>query len=112
MANIKDYEQVVLEVLHAEKIERGASGVQDIVIADKESRHYQLLRTGWETDAFFINKLVFHFHISDNGKIWLLSNNTDIPITDELIKRGVPVSDIVLGFHPEKYRAHSGFAAH
>ena len=112
MAKMKTYEQIILEVLNAEKIERSAGQVQDLVLADKDSRHYQLLRTGWETTEYFVNKIIFHFHLSDNGKIWLLANNTDIPITDELIKRGVPISDIVLGFHPEKYRAYSGFAVH
>jgi hypothetical protein len=110
MAAIKTYEKIILDVLQSEKIERSADQVQDLVLADKESRHYQLLRTGWETKEYFVNKIIFHFHISDNGKIWFLVNNTDIQITDELIKRGVPVSDIVLGFHPEKYRAVLGFA--
>ena len=110
MAEMKVYEQIILDVLQAERIERSANQVQDLVLADKESHHYQLLRTGWETNEYFVNKIIFHFHISDNGKIWLLANNTDVPITDELIKRGVPVSDIVLGFHPEKYRAYSGVA--
>ena len=110
MAEMKVYEQIILDVLQAERIERSANQVQDLVLADKESHHYQLLRTGWETNEYFVNKIIFHFHISDNGKIWLLANNTDVPITDELIKRGVPVSDIVLGFHPEKYSAYSGFA--
>jgi hypothetical protein len=110
MANLKTYEQLILQVLQAEKIERTAGAVQDLVLADKENRHYQLLRTGWKTNEYFVNKIIFHFHLSDNGKIWLLANNTDIPITDELSKRGVPVSDIVLGFHPEKYRAYPGFA--
>ena len=110
MAEMKVYEQIILDVLQAERIERSANQVQDLVLADKESHHYQLLRTGWETNEYFVNKIIFHFHISDNGKIWLLANPTDVPITDELIKRGVPVSDIVLGFHPEKYRAYSGFA--
>jgi hypothetical protein len=110
MAEMKVYEQIILDVLQAERIERSPNQVQDLVLADKESHHYQLLRTGWETNEYFVNKIIFHFHISDNGKIWLLANNTDVSITDELIKRGVPVSDIVLGFHPEKYRAYSGFA--
>jgi hypothetical protein len=46
MAEMKVYEQIILDVLQAERIERSANQVQDLVLADKESHHYQLLRTG------------------------------------------------------------------
>ncbi|MBN8822093.1 MAG: XisI protein [Spirosoma sp.] len=37
-------------------------------------------------------------------------NNTDILVTDDLMERGIPASDIVIGFLPEYMRAYSGFA--
>ena len=86
-------------------------GIEFQVITDTRNNHFQLVETGWY-EKQFIHSVIFHFQIKPDGKIWLLANNTDIPITDELIKRGVPISDIVLGFHPEKYRAYSGFAVH
>ena len=111
MEKIKQYEKIVLEILQNEVIERPQSAVKDLVITDNKTHHYQLIRTGWEDNQRFAYTIIFHFHIEANGKIWLLQNNTDIPITDELLKRDVPASDIVLGFHPPEYRQYMGFAA-
>lgn len=105
------YEKIIIEILQNEVIDRPHSEVKDIVIQDNDKHHYILVRTGWEDSQHFIYTIIFHFQIADDGKIWLLQNNTDIPITDELLKRKVPASDIVLGFHPPKYRKYTGFAA-
>ncbi|MFD2572909.1 element excision factor XisI family protein [Spirosoma soli] len=50
-----------------------------------------------------------HFDII-NGKVWLQVNNTDRELTDELIDLNVRQEDIVLAFHPENLRKHTGFA--
>lgn len=110
MDKIKKFEKIIIETLEAERIERPNSDVRDIVLSDYQQRHYQLIRTGWETPQNFVHKTVFHFSIAENGKIWLLENNTDIPITEELIRKGISPMDIVLGFHPEQYRQYSGYA--
>jgi hypothetical protein len=34
-----------------------------------------------------------------NGKVWIRHNGTEGGIADELVGRGVPKHDIVLGFH-------------
>lgn len=111
MEKIKKYEKIILEILQNELIERSDSAVKDLIITDSTTHHYQLIRTGWEDNRHFVYTIIFHFHIEANGKIWLLQNNTDIPVTDELIKRDVPASDIVLGFQPPEYRQFTGFAA-
>ena len=111
MDTIKKYEALILMILEQEVVSRSLDDVQDVVIADKEKRHYQLLRMGWDEEGHYHHKIIFHFHIHEDGKIWLLYNQTDIPITDELLKRDVPASDIVLGLHPAKYRPYTGFAA-
>ena len=79
------------------------------VVADDKHRHYQVIRTGWRKDVFEYN-VVFHFQVKPTGKIWLLVNNTDLLVTDDLIARGIPASDIVIGFLPEFMRPYSGFA--
>lgn len=111
MDKIKKYEKIILKTLENEVIERADSNLKDIIIADHKTHHYQLITMGWERNQQFIYTILFHFHIASNGKIWLFQNNTDIPITDELLKRKVPVTDIVLGFHPPEYRQYTGFAA-
>lgn len=68
-----------------------------------------MFETGWYYNHY-IHSVIFHFQIKANGKIWLLFNNYDILVADELMKRGVPASDIVLGFQSEKVRLYTGFA--
>jgi hypothetical protein len=79
------------------------------LITDDKHGHYQVIRTGWRKDVFEYN-VVFHFQVKPTGKVWILVNNTDLLVTDDLIERGIPASDIVIGFLPEFMRAHSGFA--
>ncbi|QJD80537.1 XisI protein [Spirosoma rhododendri] len=79
------------------------------LITDTDHGHFQVIRTGWRKDAFEYS-VVLHFQLKPTGKIWILVNNTDRLITDDLLERGIPSSDIVIGFLPEYMRAHSGFA--
>lgn len=109
MEKLAKYQAIVKEVLESQVIDRPNSDLRDIVISDPQSGHYQLLRTGWEASRF-LHDIVFHFHIKADAKIWLLQNNTDIPITDELLKKGIPATDIVLGFHPPELRKFTGYA--
>lgn len=53
--------------------------------------------------------MAFHFDIVDE-KIWIQQNNTEAMIADELVERGVPATDIVLGFVVPDARQFSGFA--
>ncbi|WZI67234.1 MAG: element excision factor XisI family protein [Gloeotrichia echinulata DVL01] len=40
-----------------------------------------------------------HLDIKD-GKIWIQHNMTEADIGQELVEKGVPASDIILGLHP------------
>jgi len=87
----------------------GGRSIEYESITDDKHHHYQVIRTGWRKDVFEYN-VVFHFQIKPTGKVWLLVNNTDSLVTDDLIERGIPASDIVIGFLPEFMRPYSGFA--
>ena len=67
-----------------------------------------MLSAGWHNNRY-IFQVAFHFAIIDN-KIWLLQNNTDLLLADDLVERGVPASDIVLAFLAPSVRAYAGFA--
>lgn len=109
-SKIKHYEQVVLALLQAEADNWCNESPQELVLADKEKRHYQLMLTGWADNAGFVNDILAHFHISDDGKIWLLENNTEWLVVEELVNSGVPSHDIVIGFHPPQYRKYTDYA--
>jgi len=106
---IKNYQAILEKYLQEEANDKVIQGIEFQVIADKQNNHFQLVETGWY-DNHYIHSVIFHFQIKSNGKIWLLINNSDILVADELMKRGVPASDIVLGFQPEKVRPYTGFA--
>ncbi len=78
-------------------------------IEDKERRHYQVVRMGWEKNIFRYH-VIFHLQIKDTGKIWLYVNETDVEIDEELAELGIAFSDIVVAFHPPSMRPHTRYA--
>lgn len=84
-------------------------GVQPQVICDKERHIYALLTFGWEQGTQnYVHHISFHLEIIQN-KIWIHQNNTEALIADELVVKGIPVQDIVLGFLLPTQRNVSGF---
>lgn len=104
-------ERILLSLLEEYAGERHAAqtDMRSIVLADREKKQFQVVTMGWYEGEFFFN-VMFHFEIKPDGKIWLIQNSSDVPIAEELAERGVPKSEIVLGFQPEKMRRVSGFA--
>lgn len=77
--------------------------LHDFVIADETRGHFQLLRVGWVQDERLL-QILMHFDLTSEGKIWIQQNTTEVPVDEELVKLGVPNSDIVLAMHPLTYR--------
>lgn len=108
----KRYEKFILELLNEHKTgyqEYVWGNLEDIVVVDKQQRHYQLLTKGWQKGRH-IHNISMHFHISQDGKIWVETNNTEVQVARELEGKGVPKSDIVLGFHPQEVRHLTEYA--
>ncbi len=63
-------------------------------------------------NAVFVGErfMQVHFHVKKDGKVWVLANWTEEDVAEALIKKGVLQQDIVLGFHPQSVRAHTGYA--
>jgi hypothetical protein len=50
-------------------------------------------------------------HIDIIGdKVWIQYDGSSYPVAEALMEAGIPREDIVLGFHPENLRQHTGFA--
>ena len=105
----EEYPQLLEAFLQEEADSKTIPGIEFQVITDTRNNHFQLVETGWY-EKQFIHSVIFHFQIKLDGKIWLLANNTDTLVAEELVKKGVPASDIVIGFHPESVRQFTGFA--
>lgn len=82
---------------------------ENVVIADKEKHHYQLMTLGWQGNEY-VHSISIHIGITETGKIWFYVNWTDIDIADIFVRKGVPKSDIVLGFYKEYMRELSDYA--
>lgn len=110
MDKIKQYENYILNLLnhYATFKPANAPKLERLVIADKETHHYQLLSMGWDGPGF-VHSCLMHLSIR-NGKIWLMQNWTDWLIASELVKLGVPKMDIVLGFYAPEVREDTEYA--
>ncbi|CCH56631.1 FdxN element excision controlling factor protein [Fibrisoma limi BUZ 3] len=105
------YRQILLDLLQqwAAYTPVNLSEAEGQIIADLQRDHFQLVRLGWQGDAF-VHNTVFHFDIKEDGKIWIQANWTDTDIAADLVSRGVEKNDIVLGFQPPRYRPYTGYA--
>lgn len=110
MDKVVKYRHLIKDLLinYASPTSQNDKELEEQLIFDAERDHYQLLSVGWHN-----NKRVYfcllHLDIKQN-KIWLQENSTDYDIIDDLIKQGVPHSDVVIGFHPADVRKLTEFA--
>ncbi|MEO0406661.1 MAG: XisI protein [Cyanobacteria bacterium P01_A01_bin.135] len=109
MEKLQQYREVIKQILteHAHPYSH-SEDVETEIICDSEHDHYQLTYIGWEEQQRVFN-LILHFDIRD-GKILVQHNGTETAIAQVLTDRGVPASDIVLGFHSPFKRQFSGYA--
>ncbi len=49
-----------------------------------------------------------HLDIKD-GKIWIQHNMTEVDLGQELVNRGVPAEDIILGLQPPYKRPYTNY---
>ena len=110
MEKIEKYEKAIVDYLKdyaAAYQQDKEDSLRTEIVADRQSYHYQLVRVGWK-DRKYHHYCLFHFDIIDE-KVWVQANNTEEMVGDELIKRGIPRQDIILGFQPDYARKYSGF---
>ncbi|NET10270.1 MAG: XisI protein [Symploca sp. SIO2B6] len=109
MDTIQQYRDVIRQLLTEQAHPYTYSDdVEPEIICDTEHDHYQLTYVGWEGDQRILS-MILHFDIK-NGKIWVQYNGTELAIAQELMKKGVPASDIVLGFHTPFKRQFTQYA--
>ena len=75
---------------------------------DDDAGQYLLVRVGWDGKRRF-RQIVLHIRLQA-GKIWIETDDTYDGFATELLKAGVPNSDIVLAFHPPHLRQYTDFA--
>lgn len=109
MDKLEHYRAILQQLLQdLAQLGNGDETVEMQIIADTMRDHYQLVQVGWQED-WRIYGCILHLDIKD-GKIWLQHNGTEDDIPAELVKMGVPKTDIVVGFHSPFKRQFTEYA--
>ncbi|MGB0930228.1 MAG: XisI protein [Chitinophagales bacterium] len=101
MDKVKKYKTIAAEIV--EKIRtRGTNSDKPMVIhqavKDQEGGHFLLFYNGWKEDMRFYG-CYLHIDVTEDGKVWLQHDGTDLIVAKQLEEKGIPKSDIVIGFH-------------
>lgn len=108
MDKLAKYREIIQTLLSEYSNRRSDNEIDSQCIFDTQRDHYQVVNVGWSNDRR-VYGCVMHFDLKD-GKIWLQYNGTEIDVGQELVDRGVPKSDIVLGFQPPYRRPLTDYA--
>jgi hypothetical protein len=83
-------------------------GIEDRVLFDEANDNYAVIAEGWDGEER-VHHVVAHLELI-NGKVWIQVDNTDLVLARELESKGIPKSDIVLGFRAPGIRSESEYA--
>ncbi|WP_427161846.1 XisI protein [Aliinostoc sp. HNIBRCY26] len=83
-------------------------GVDSVLAFDEQRDQYIWSQIGWHDDKK-ITAITVYIRIK-NDKIYIEEDWTEEGIATELIRLGVPASDIVLAFQPPEVRQYTDFA--
>jgi hypothetical protein len=78
-------------------------------ISDDTNGQYLLYNNTWQKERRQYGCFL-HLEVSENGRIWIHHDGTDLIIAQKLLDCGVPHEDIVLGFRAPIGRPDTGFA--
>lgn len=111
MDKITQYKQTIQAELeyYASIPSANAPELEMQVIISQEQKNFILFNIGWH-NKHYIHSPIFHLEIR-NDKIWVHEDRTDYDIAWKLVEKGIPQSDIVLGFVPNYGKTMAGFSA-
>jgi len=109
MKNVKKYSEILSTLVREEavKYKDDSEGFSTVPITDTKHHQYLVVIHGFRDFSRFY-AIQYHFEIID-GKVWIQRDITDIAIHEELVKKGIPKEDIVLGYKAEYARYLSGY---
>ncbi len=110
MDKIIAYRTSIKKVLtsHADFILKGYEEYENQVVSDDQQGHYFLMRLGWK-GANRKHSCVIHMDLKKD-KIWIQEDWTEEGVANELVKLGIPSSDIVLAYYAPYRRKDTEFA--
>jgi hypothetical protein len=109
MAAVTSYADIIEQILDSyTKIRYAHGDLTCEAIFDRQRGRCVLMTLGWDDDERVHHPLA-HIDIID-GKLWIQTDNTEHGIAPELVRAGIPKSEIVLAFRPPEVRAHTDYA--
>lgn len=108
MDRLDNYRQIITDLIEEYGRYSQADDVETEVLFDEKRDRYQLLAIGWQNKRR-IHHAIIHIDIKQ-GKVWVQQDSTDAAIAEELVSRGIPRHEIVLGFQPAHRRQYTDFA--
>ncbi len=111
MEKLVSYKEIAKEI--TDIVYSKLLGGDDVIIqpiTDEARGHYLVFNNGWRDNQHRIYGVVVHIEVKKEGKIWLHHDGTDLIVGQMLLDRGVPKTDLVLGFHAPIMRADTEFA--
>jgi XisI protein len=102
-----NYYDVVEKIIQPYTATTVGKGTEVQLIADRANGHYLIMFVGWRDQAQVYGSLI-HIDIKNN-QIWIQRDGTQEGIAQQLVKAGVPGSDIVLGYRSPFVRQFTGF---
>jgi len=91
-----------------EKLPRIPSDWKIVGVQDKQHDRYTLQHVSY-ANGRYDTRLLAYLEIR-NGKIWILTDNTEDGIATDLVKAGISKDQIVLGFYSPQLREVGDFA--
>jgi hypothetical protein len=109
MDRVLELENLVIDVLgeYRDYLNRG-NGTPVQLIIDRDSKHYQLVMIGWESQKRHFGVLV-HLCIK-NGKVNLEYNGTEENFLAQLEERGAQKLELVVAFRSPLLRSMTEYA--
>ena len=109
MDKLTEYRQLITQVLteYTDIPYKYGDLTCELIISQDENR-FVLITQGWEKDTRVHGCLV-HLDVINN-KIWIQRDSTEEGIATDLEAAGIPKSDIVLAFHPQRLRKYTEYA--
>lgn len=109
MEKLALYQTLVQNLWQEYAKHKPANGEIEVEVSfDVERNHYQIWHLGWMQNRW-VHHCPIHCAIRDE-KVWLLANSTEHDVGADLVERGIPKEDIVLGFYPKYMREYSDYA--
>ncbi len=109
MVTVSDYRSSVQELLrYYASLRSSSTGTETQLVFDTTHDHYQLVNVGWHNNHR-IYGCVLHIDIKGD-KVWIQHNMTEQDIAEDLVARGIPRSNIVIGFHSLYKRQFTEYA--